>query len=174
MTLRDETSREAFVDEHYERLYAWLWWLSGSPETAADLVQETFAGFWVSLDRIDVRRPRVWLYRIARNRWRKWCRDSARRRSVAADPDALLDSEPDPAESTDRAELARAAVAAVAALPPLYREAMTLRYWADLPYDEIGRVVGIPASLARWRVHRGRHLVRDAVERSTGTMGGEA
>src|SRR4051794_37222737 len=69
---------EAFVDAHYRGVYRFFLWLTNDAESAADLTQESFAAFWESL-----RKPgaapapdlKAWLYGIARNRWRKRCRD---------------------------------------------------------------------------------------------------
>ncbi len=41
---------------------------------------------------------------------------------------------------------------AVAALPSREREAVTLRFWLDLPYEQIGEVMGISAGTARSHV----------------------
>ena len=40
---------EAFVEAHYRGVYRFFTWLTGDPEAAADLTQETFAAFWASL-----------------------------------------------------------------------------------------------------------------------------
>jgi RNA polymerase sigma-70 factor (ECF subfamily) len=170
MPLEDESSRREFVDEHYRRLYGWLWWLTGSTETAADLTQDAFAAFWSSLDRVPVRRPRTWLYQIARNRWRKWCRDERTgRRGDEHDPASALR---EPVDDAVRAEAVRRLAGAVEELPRAYREAVTLRYWGDLSYREIGSVLGITAALARWRVFRAQRLLRDRIEEPPTTMGG--
>src|SRR5207237_1292677 len=41
---------------------------------------------------------------------------------------------------------------AVAALPSREREAVTLRFWLDLPYQQIGEVMGVSAGTARSHV----------------------
>jgi len=159
--LEHESDRNAFVDEHYERLYRWLWWLTGSAETAADLTQDSFAAFFSSLEERRVQRPPVWLFRIARNRWRKWCRD---RRPSAGNPDEALADLVDPADDAVRTETARRVIAAVADLPRSYREAVTLRYWGGLSHGEIASVLGITAPLARWRLFHGKRLLRERID----------
>ena len=64
----DRASREAFVRATYAELFRWFRRVTGSPDRAADLTQESFAAFWGSVDRIrsDVS-PRTWLYAIGRN-----------------------------------------------------------------------------------------------------------
>jgi RNA polymerase sigma-70 factor (ECF subfamily) len=171
MPLDDQHSREAFVDAEYEGVFAWLTWLCGSRDTGADLTQDTFAAFWASLQHKDIREPRVWLYRIARNRWRKWCRDS-RRHEPGDGTEALASSLLAPDDSAERSEFVRAATDALAALPRPDREAIALRYWGDLDHRRIGQVLGIPTSLARWRVHRARARLREAMKHVVTPTGG--
>ncbi|MGV3723857.1 MAG: RNA polymerase sigma factor [Actinomycetota bacterium] len=167
---REPEACEAFVDAHYRGVYAFLVWLTNDPEAAADLTQETFAGFWVSTARLDPARApdlKAWLYGIARNRWRKRVRtllqDSGR---VAADLERLLeapDKGPGPEAvlltAFDSAELARA----VSHLPADYREALVLRAFQEMSYAEIAEALGIGQGLARWRVNRARVWLRQAL-----------
>ncbi|MHC5114982.1 MAG: RNA polymerase sigma factor [Planctomycetota bacterium] len=170
MSLEDDSTRRAFVDCHYERLYGWLWWLTGSRETAADLTQDAFAAFWSSLERVHVRHPRTWLYQIARNRWRKWCRDE--RAGARGDEPDPASGRLEPVEDAARDEAVRRLTSAVEELPRAYREAVTLRYWGDLSYREIGSILGTTAALARWRVFRAHRLLRDRIEEPPMTEGG--
>lgn len=153
---------EAFVDAHYGEVYRFLLWLSGDCEIAADLTQETFAGFWRSLADLDKRTIaslRPWLYAIARNRWRKRCRD---RHPTQPIEDALEIGDPSPGpeplllQSLDRERVSRLLLG----LPPELRETLVLRAFQDLSYREIGEMTGAAEGLARWRVHRARALIR--------------
>jgi RNA polymerase sigma factor (sigma-70 family) len=51
---------------------------------------------------------------------------------------------------------------AVGRLPAKMKLAIVLRYYLDLPFDEVGRVLGVSSKAARARVHRA--LVRLRVE----------
>lgn len=157
---------EAFVDANYQRLHAWFRWLTGRRETAADLTQESFAAFWSSLSRVRVREPRVWLYRIARNQWRKWCRTAARpsERELLASAAARHDQ--DPHAGLVEAELAATVSRFVLQLPPHYRETVVLRYWSDLSHKQIAGVLGIPGPLARWRIHHACKLLRERMRQA--------
>jgi RNA polymerase sigma-70 factor (ECF subfamily) len=50
----------------------------------------------------------------------------------------------------------RAVEAALARLPEGQREALTLRYFADLSYEDIANVLGIPVGTVMSRLHLGR------------------
>lgn len=156
---------EAFVAAEYGRVYAWFVGQTGRAERAADLTQETFAAFWESARRRRLREPAAWLMRIARNRWRKFARGERQQAARSEDcADAALRIADGRAEQSLSSAGHAAVRAAVAELPVRYREAVVLRFWCDYSFGEIGRILGVPAVLARWRVHRGRTMLREKLE----------
>lgn len=149
-----------FVERQYARVFAWFVWSGASRELAADLTQDAFAGFWASSHKTRVRDPEAWLLRIARNVWRRACRDAARRRRHeprGARPELVL---PTDAGADAREALVRAALREVA---EPYREALLLRYWFDLTTQQIAIAQQAPTTLVRWRLHRGAALLRTAL-----------
>jgi RNA polymerase sigma factor (sigma-70 family) len=153
--LGDRASREEFVRAAYAGLFGWFCRLVGSPDRAADLTQETFAAFWVSVHRIrGDTSPRTWLYAIGRNLWRK-----QRRADRRYDPDGV-ERLADGSLSEER-EFRDAAERAVGELPDDLREAFTLRFWHEFDYDEIGAIQGVSAGLARWRFFAARRRLHE-------------
>lgn len=156
-----EQMRSAVVRLQAER-GAELWGLARhlglAPEEADDAVQETLLRLWSQLQSgalID--RPDAWafraLYRLCmdRHRWR---------RRVVAIRDRLRAEPARP--SLDLGE--RLAVwDAVETLPERQRAAIYLRYRADLPYEQIGQVLGIAAPSARSHVSRALDALRLAL-----------
>src|SRR5436309_14535421 len=62
----DVEAGRRFVRDYYPGVYRYLLYLTGRPETAEDLTQETFLQAWHSLDRFQGRAPLgAWLHRIA-------------------------------------------------------------------------------------------------------------
>jgi RNA polymerase sigma factor (sigma-70 family) len=127
-----------------------------SVEEADDAVQETLLRLWSALrDGQPIERPDAWafrtLYRSAmdRHRWRRRGRLLAER--VGMQPGHQPTSDP----------TARLAVwEAVETLPERQRLAIYLRYRADLPFEEIGRILGIAAPSARSHVSRALDALR--------------
>jgi RNA polymerase sigma-70 factor (ECF subfamily) len=160
--LGDRASREAFVEASYEGLFRWFHRLTGSPDRAADLTQESFVEFWKSLDRRPAEiSPRAWLYAIGRNRWRKAARD---RRSFERVAGASLPAVGRSAEQRfEDGEFQEAAFAAVSKLPEDLREAFTLRFWHAFDYEDIGLIQGVTAGLARWRYFDARRRLHEAL-----------
>lgn len=176
--LSGRESCAAFVDAYYQRVFAWFFWLIGRREAAGDLTQETFTAFWGSLRRTRVREPGVWLFRIARNQWRKHCRDGKRERAAKVESsrrpgadnaiELVARANPGPAQTASDAERVGALLRLLDRLPARCREAVVLRYWSDLSYGEIAAIQRVPGPLARWRVHHGRKLLRGWMEPGEG------
>ena len=111
---------------------------------------------WSALrDGTDIQRPDAWafrsLYRLAmdRHRWHRRVRLLTER----------LGGQPARRPGVDHAE--RMAIwDAVEGLPERQRLAIYLRYRADLPYDEIGTILGIAAPSARSHVSHALDALR--------------
>ena len=78
-----------------------------------------------------------------------------------ADPRLLA---ADPARRRIEREAVEAMEEAIAQLPEPFRLALVLKEIAELPLDDVGRVLGIKPQTAKTRVHRARLLVRAAIE----------
>lgn len=127
-----------------------------------DLVQDVFFKVIDGLASYVPERPFPnWLYTVALNTGRNHVRDHARELSV--DP-AELDSMP-PREngSIDCPDdiLGAKLVRLVATLPEQLHEVVFLRIGADLPYGEIGDILGIPEGTARSRMHNAIASLRE-------------
>jgi RNA polymerase sigma-70 factor (ECF subfamily) len=127
-----------------------------------DLVQEVFFRVIDGLASYVPQRPFPhWLYTVALNTGRNHVRNRARERSV--DP-SELESMPlrgnGVADCTDDILGARL-VRLVASLPEHMREVVSLRIGSDMPYGEIGDILGIPEGTARSRMHNAIASLRE-------------
>ena len=157
-------------DDDFERLYeaeaqglfAFLAYRTGDRVLAEDLLADAFERALRARGRFDRRRgsEKTWLYAIALN----VLRDHARR--AAAEGRALDragagggDPEADPRVEGlgDRDALRRA----LATLAPEEREAVALRFGADLTVPEMARVLGEPLTTVEGRVYRALRKLRD-------------
>jgi RNA polymerase sigma-70 factor (ECF subfamily) len=162
LDLADRSAQEAFVEASYAWLFRWFRRLTGSSDQAADLTQETFVEFWIAVDHRPVGvGPRIWLYAIGRNRWRKAARD---RKGFEPVPCSVLPVGGRSAEQrAEDLEFRKAAEAAVTNLPADLREAFTLRFWDEFEYEDIGRIQGVTAGLARWRYFAARRRLHETL-----------
>ena len=128
-------------------------------EEADDALQETLLRLWGSLrDGQAIDRPDAWafrtIYRIAMDRHR-W----SRRVRLLID---RVGAQPARSPGVDPAD--RLAIwDAVESLPERQRLAIYLRYRADLPFEEIGRILGIAAPSARSHVSRALDTLRSRI-----------
>lgn len=60
----------------------------------------------------------------------------------------------------DDEELSRA----IENLPADYAMALRLRFLDEMPLKRIGAFLGVPVSTVKWRVHRGKQLLREQIE----------
>ena len=135
---------EGLYNADAQAMFGFVRRLGLNDEQADDAVQEVFARLLAEQrGGVIVARPRSWayrtLYRLAMDQHR------LRRRLVLLA--AALRSQPR-SNSTDEAE--RITVwTEVDRLPERQRQVLYLRYRSDLPFEEIGEVLGITSSAAR-------------------------
>ena len=140
-------------ERHSQDVYRYACWLSGSADDADDITSETFARAWAGRVEIRTETMKAYLFAIARNYYLKENRKAKRMQELTP---AHADPNPGPdhlAES--RLELARA-LDAVQSLPELDRTAFLLRVQHDLPYEEISRILQLPLTNVKVKIHRAR------------------
>ena len=138
---------------------------------AEDVVQETFAkGF----DRISTFRsessPKAWLSSIAINACRHRLREN--RRGVEQAGERVLDGgrrlwrprTRGAASKLVQNESQRLLAIALGYLTEQQREVFLLHYEQELPYDEIGQILGIRSGAARALAHRAKAALRQRLE----------
>jgi RNA polymerase sigma-70 factor, ECF subfamily len=164
----DAEAGRRLVRDHYLGVYRYLFYLTGNPESAADLTQETFLHAWRSLDTLDeqtVLRP--WLHRIAHRLFLEALR--SRRPSVSLESLAEL-PEPGAAAFTEAVELR----ALIGQLPLEEREMVVLHYLEGYNSEEIAQIMGVPAGTVRYRLYEARaRLRREFSDREPGARGGK-
>lgn len=166
----DPTAFDEVFARYQRMVYNVALRLSGDPERAADLSQEIFLRIHRHLGRFEGRSSlKTWVYRVAIN----CCRSRLARRRLPTQslPDAaaeVLEELRDRAPSPERRAIARDAGRrlgqALAALPPIFREAVVLRDVEGLSYQEIAAVLGVRVGTVRSRIARGRERLRESME----------
>lgn len=149
----DTEAFAALVERHHASCLRLATHMLGTREDAEDAVQESFLRAYRHLSRYQEReRFTGWLLRILVNQCRTTL--ARRQRGEAALPAHAMEPgswDEDAAEWADRgAHLARA----LARLHPLQREAVLLRFSADLSYEEMAVATGAGVSALKMRVKR--------------------
>jgi RNA polymerase sigma-70 factor, ECF subfamily len=156
---RDRQLDPEALGDHIDRLYRAARSLTGSREDADDLVQETFARV--------LRKPRMlrseddlgYLLRVLRNTFISTRRTAARRPQTGAPPEALeLVEDPSAVQPEARME-ATELYAAIAALPPDFRDAVVAIDVMGLSYREAATALRVREATITTRLHRGRQRI---------------
>jgi RNA polymerase sigma factor (sigma-70 family) len=145
---------QSLLDAHRDGVYGLLVALVGR-DAADDCFQETFVSALRAYPRLEsARNLRGWLFAIARNKALDHLRARARVVPVA-ELDELVAPAAEPSD--------RALWPAVRALPPKQREAVALRFAADLAYADVGAAMGTSEEAARRNVHEALRRLREEI-----------
>ena len=153
-------------DRHAPAIYRYVTRRLG-PDTADDLVAETFLAAFRQRSRYDPVQSsaRPWLYGIATRLVGRHRRDEARFYRAMARTGVDPAAEP-VADQVTRRVTAQAAcrelTAAIAALPPAYRDVLLL-VASGLGYQETAAALGVPVGTVSSRLLRARRQMRAAI-----------
>jgi len=159
----EEAAYALLLERHQGRVYSFLLRLVGNSHDAEDLAQVVFLKAFRSLGSFDPARPfHSWLFAVAHHAALDFLR--------ARKADLSLDHDEDPIEPVDAADgperLAETALDGalverlIAALPPLYREALLLRHVEGLSVSDVAAALGLPEGTVKVRLFRARELMR--------------
>jgi RNA polymerase sigma-70 factor (ECF subfamily) len=162
---------------HLDAVYRFALRLSGSPDEAEDLVQETFLRAYRAWDQFERgTKAKSWLFTICRNVF-------LRRRERAQRHDEIV------SETADRSGTGQTLVnpiwvsalgadpegdffdsivddrilQAISELPEEYRSVVILSDVEGLPYAEIAEAVDVPVGTVKSRLFRGRRKLQEAL-----------
>ncbi|MEJ7629132.1 MAG: sigma-70 family RNA polymerase sigma factor [Nocardioidaceae bacterium] len=134
---------EAFCHREHARLVRLLSLHCGDVETAKDLTQETLLRVclhWRKVRRMDV--PEAWVTRVASI-------SLPRRTDARPLSDGLPVSSNAPGHAHDGSVDGGAVRSAVASLPERQRTALILRYYEDLPVNQVAVLMGVSPSAVK-------------------------
>ena len=155
---------EDLLRVHARKVYSVCYRFTGRGTEAEDLTQEIFIKVFQTLKTYDAAQGTfsTWLSRVARNHLVDHYRRTRKDRVTTSLEDELghLEERPTAAvepvarvEARERKEMLQAALNK---LSPDMREAVILRDFQDLDYEEIAQVLGVPEGTVKSRINRGR------------------
>ncbi|ADB29582.1 RNA polymerase, sigma-24 subunit, ECF subfamily [Kribbella flavida DSM 17836] len=157
MTSEVSQSFDQVVGSSERRLLRVALMLSGSAHTAEDLVQSVFARAHRRWSRIGaLEHPEAYLRTMVVNEFLSWRRRLKNREL----PTAELTETPTTEDIGARQAQRDAAWRLLATLPRRQRAVLVLRYYEDLPDDEIAAVLNCTASTVRSNAARGLASLR--------------
>lgn len=151
---------ERLYEEHAQPLFGFLAYRTGDRSLAEDLLADTFERALRARARFDRRKAseKTWLYAIALN----LLRDHARRKSSEARALDRVPQEPaSPPDALAGVEHRDEVTRAMAILSDEEREALALRFGADLTVPEMAKLLGEPLARVEGRVYRSLRKLRE-------------
>ena len=180
VTRTDEELRrfQGMIGDHRRRAYTMAFQLTRNASDAEDLMQDTFVKAWKGFDSYMPGRPFLnWLLRIMQRAYldsRR--RDNPIRRaeslnSMISPSDGevqelpIADQALTPDEELLQDEFRREIHASLQELPEVYRGAIVMCDLEGLSYSEIADAQKTTIGTVRSRIHRGRRLLREIVQK---------
>ena len=164
----------ALVDRHSRAVYRLAYRMTGSPQDAEDVVQETFLRAYKQLGRFESRANfSTWLHRIAVNCSIDLIRSRPHREAAHDSPD--LEQFGAAADRTDTAgatperlmwstEVQERISAAMTGLSSMERAAFMLRHFEGRSIEEISQSLGLKANATKHSIFRAVRKMRVALE----------
>jgi len=164
----DQDSLRILIERWETPVFAFLERMLGSSEEAQEIAQETFFRMCSHADRYRPSgRFRSWLFRIAGNLARSKLRRRAVLRFVRFDTGIhtvpTVDSMPD--HSLEYNELREHVRNALSRISPRQRQALVLRHYHDMSYQEIADTMKTTVSAVESLLHRGMNALKMDFER---------
>ena len=175
MTSDDDKARFANVVLPYlADAYALARWITGDRADAEDVVQEACLRAFRAIGTFGGSNARAWMLTIVRNAAYTWLSKRRTTPLVAVgdlddlDRAQLADSSEGGGTQNPETELIAKADAAqlraaIAALPPPFRETVVLRDLQELDYREIAEVTGVPVGTVMSRLARARRRLIETI-----------
>ncbi len=161
------------ISRYQNRLYRYLLRMVRQPAEAEDLFQQTWLKVVEKIHSFDVTRNfDAWLFTLARNlaidhlrqirpqSLDKPLADNGNRETAA---DRIPSRDYTPLDTALAVERRTQIDEAMAALPMIYREALTLRFEDGMKIEEIAQVIGVPVSTVKSRLRRSLEQLRSAL-----------
>ena len=152
------------ADHHLDAAYRLARAILRDPTEAQDATHDAFEQAWRKWPTLrDPARFEPWFDRILVNT----CRDrlrSTRRQTTDISAEVVISTGDPFAQAHDRDLLADA----IAGLSPDHRVVVALRFYRDLPVDEIASRLGIPAGTVQSRLHYALKRLQSAIDTAAG------
>lgn len=164
----DGKAFQILYERYRDPIFRFAFRLLGSAEAAEDVAHDCFLSLMQEPRRFDPERAslRTYIYAAARNQAAKRDHNSGREaglEEMGEEPE--LGERHSPIARVLDNELASEVEQAIAALPPLQREAIVLFEYEDLTLAEIAAVVGADSNTVKARLFRAREKLRYRLDR---------
>jgi RNA polymerase sigma-70 factor (ECF subfamily) len=148
---------EMLVSRWQKRLWRYALRLTGDPEAAWDVTQDSWLAIVRGIGRLnDAARFASWAYRVVTNKAKDWIGRNARARRLP--PDFVREMEPseEPAAAIEAADLQ----SVLPRLSDASRTVLTLHYLEGFGLADIAGILNVPQGTVKSRLHAARNELK--------------
>ncbi|MGD9896903.1 MAG: RNA polymerase sigma factor [Candidatus Methylacidiphilaceae bacterium] len=172
----DDQALSVLMERWKERIFSFLFRLTGDEISAADLAQETFVRVYEARCKVRPQgRFSTWLFTIATNLSRNLARWRRRHPTVSLENpgererlsplEECVGEESPPGALLEKQELCEQVRTAVLSLPEPLKETLILFTYEELSYEEIAQLFGCSRKVVEMRLFRARKSLRKMLTR---------
>ena len=166
LAVGEDLALNEIMERWKTRLVAFLYRLTGNEASSLELAEETFVRVYQNRTKF---RPDAnfssWLFGIAANLGRNHLRWQRRHPTLPLDAAEATAMEGNPGDSAESREREDAVRSAIAALPPDLREALVLAEYENLSHSEIAEIAECSVKAVERRLSRAREILRKGLSR---------
>ncbi|MGB9720679.1 MAG: RNA polymerase sigma factor [bacterium] len=160
----DEESGEKILNMYKSRIFSYIFRLVRNYDDAEELTFETFIKFFKTIKSYDRSKSlSAWLHKIAHNIVIDFFRKNKIEYEYLDERDSTVENV---GEKYEREKTLQAIECALQRLAPVDREIVILFHKEELSYEEIGRILNLPMTTIKTRLHRARKKLRSMLARN--------
>lgn len=153
---------EMLVGLYSEKLYWQVRRIVISHEDANDVVQNALIKAWMNLDDFENKsKISTWLSRIAINEALDFLRKKQKQAGISADDDPVVANQLMADEYFDGDETQAQLQEAISRLPDVQKTVFTLRYYEEMKYSEISKLLGTSEGALKASYHLAVKKIED-------------
>lgn len=154
ITNRSESAASQLVKKYQRFIYLIVLRIVKNSEQSKDLTQEILLKILNSIEKFNWKSSlKTWIYRVAINYTNSYLRQVKFKNVISIDADEsfleIPNHDPNPEQVFRNKELENAFLQALSDLPEKQRETFSLRYFDDLPYNEIAEMLGVTVGASK-------------------------
>lgn len=167
--MSEERSREkglrTLMDAYQSRLYWHIRRLIVDHDLAQDVLQETFIKTYQNFHQFKQdSQLYTWLYRIATNEALQQLNKMKKMQKTDEDADYYMQNLVADNAGTDGDEIQLLLQRAIQSLPEKQRLVFTMRYYDDLPYEEMSKILDMSVGTLKTNYHYAKQKIEDYIK----------
>lgn len=161
-----ERAFNAIVKKYQEKLYWHIRRMVINHEDANDVLQNVFIKVWNALEQFrEDSQLYTWLYRIATNECLSFLEQQKKRRALSMeDLDAAISDKIKADQGFDANQLEWRLQLAIQQLPEKQRIVFNLRYYEEMPYEEMSRVLDTSEGALKASYHHAARKIEEFIK----------